>query len=45
MQGMLTAPLAEFIELEFLRLFLLVQRGRVISPLAVGAGHAYDIRH
>ena len=44
-QGVLAAPLAEFIELQFLRLLLLIHSRGVVPPLALGAGEADDIRH
>ena len=45
MQGVFPTPLAKLIELELLRLFLLVHSRAVITPLALSARHSYDIRH
>ncbi len=45
MQGVFSTPLTKLIELELLRLFLLVHRRAVITPFALGARHSYDISH
>ena len=45
MQGMRSAPLAILLELEALRIILLVLRGRVITALAIRARHRDQRSH
>ena len=45
MQGVLIAPLAEFLELDTVRVVLLVLLGRVVAALALGAGQSDQSTH
>jgi hypothetical protein len=45
MQGVLVAPLAVLLELDAVRIVLLVLLGRVVTALALGAGQGDQSTH
>ena len=45
MQGVVTAPLAIFLELDTIRIVLLVLLGRVVAALALSAGQSDQSTH